>query len=136
MIPNLKGVYSILCNKENINFLDESLGGHFKGKNPTVDKNVLKNNWVDGAGILYIGKAGGAKSSSTLKRRIWQYMQFGCGKPVGHWGGRLIWQIKENKELLLAYKTLDKIEPRIYEKELIGDFIRKFGILPFANLVH
>ncbi len=136
MIPNLMGVYVILSNDKIITFLDESVGGHFKGKNPTIDKSSLKDNWVDGTSILYVGKAGGTKSGSTLKKRIRQYMLFGSGKPVGHWGGRLICQIKENRDLLLAYKILDKIEPREYEKELIADFSREFGRLPFANLAH
>jgi len=39
-------------------FLDESIGGHFKGKNPTVAVGTLENKWVDDALVLNIGKAG------------------------------------------------------------------------------
>ena len=133
-IPNVMGVYIVFCRSEQINFLNDSIGGHFKGKNPTVSINKLSEKWVDNTPILYIGKAGGFKSNATLKKRIKQYIQFGNGQPVGHWGGRLIWQIKENRELLIAYKSLSDIDPREYEKTLITKFFENYGKLPFANL--
>ena len=133
-IPNVMGVYVVFYKIEQINFLNDSIGGHFKGKNPTVSINKLSEKWVDNTPILYIGKAGGFKSNATLKKRIKQYIQFGNGQPVGHWGGRLIWQIKENRELLIAYKSLSDIDPREYEKTLLNKFFEIYGKLPFANL--
>lgn len=44
-------------------------------------------------------------------------MSFGQGKPVGHWGGRLIWQLEDVKDLIVCWKVLEKEEPRDVEKE-------------------
>lgn len=57
-------------------------GGFFKGKNPNVSIQELNSNWIDGEHIVYIGKA------TELCRRLRQYMSFGQGKNIGHWGGR------------------------------------------------
>ena len=133
-IPKEKGVYLVLNNKNKYSFMDKNVGGHFKGKNPTLSLDVLVDNWVENSDILYIGKAGGSASKANLQSRLKQYMRFGSGEAVGHWGGRLIWQIKNNRELLIAYKILDNVEPRLYEKSLISDFIDCYKKLPFANL--
>ena len=68
-------------------FAERSCGGWFKGKEPTVANAALVANWVENAEVVYIGKA------DQLKRRQTQFADFGIGKPVGHWGGRLIWQL-------------------------------------------
>jgi len=60
MVPKQKGVYLVLrLSEEPVRFLDKSLGGHFEGKDPKVLIAKLCKEWVDGATILYIGKAGG-----------------------------------------------------------------------------
>ena len=46
-IPKQKGIYFVL-NQGGSNFLQNSVGGHFKGKNPTVSINELKKNWIEG----------------------------------------------------------------------------------------
>ena len=65
-IPKEKGVYLIISQRNNPQFLDESIGGHFKGRNPTVSKIELETNWVSNEPIIYIGQAGGKNSSATL----------------------------------------------------------------------
>ena len=88
-IPKEKGVYVVLHKKlSSPEFLFESIGGHFKGKNPTVPIYELKNNWVNNEEIVYIGQAGGKNSKSTLRNRLTLYIKYGSGKPVGHQGGR------------------------------------------------
>ena len=134
-IPKQKGIYFVL-NQGPSNFLQNSVGGHFKGKNPTVSINKLKNNLVEGTLVVYIGKAGGSNSRATLHSRLKQYMRFGEGEPVGHWGGRLIWQLKNHRELTICYKTLPNSEPREEEKKLILEFESIHGKIPFANLAH
>jgi hypothetical protein len=79
-------------------FAERSCGGWFKGKDPTVPQEDLTANWVDDAEVVYIGKA------DQLKRRLTQFADFGAGKPVGHWGGRLIWQLTNVDRLLVAWK--------------------------------
>lgn len=133
-IPKLKGVYCIICLEDNCNFLEVGCGGHFKGKDPNVLTSLLKTNWVEKAQIIYIGKAGGRETKSNLQSRLKQYIKFGQGRPVGHWGGRLIWQMENSGNLIVTWKTLITEEPREYEIKLIASFVDKYGKRPFANL--
>jgi len=135
-IPNEKGVYLIINPKyEAKKFLDKGVGGFFKQKDPNVSRDVLLNNWVEDSLIIYIGQAGGNGSTATLRKRLKQYLDFGKGKPVGHYGGRLIWQIQNHPDLLIAWKVLKNDDPKIIERELINDFINNYGKMPFANLI-
>ena len=102
--------------------------GKVKITNPNVPVSELENNWVNNTCVVYIGKA------TTLSKRISQYLRFGDGENIGHWGGRLIWQIKDSKDLQLCWKPVDT-NPREEEKRLIADFKRQYdGKRPFANL--
>lgn len=134
-IPKVRGVYFIIYNGYNPPaFLPIGSGGHFKGRNPNVSISELQSNWVENTKVIYIGKAGGAGSSATLQSRLRQYLRFGQGKPVGHWGGRLIWQIKNSGDLNICWKPLPKEEPRVVEGDLIQQFKSIYGKRPFANL--
>ena len=135
-IPNEKGVYLIINPKCKLKkFLDKGVGGCFKQKDPNVSVDVLSNNWVENSFVVYIGQAGGNGSAATLRKRLKQYLDFGKGKPVGHYGGRLIWQIKHHPELLIAWKVLKNEDPKIIERKLINDFVNDYGKMPFANLI-
>ena len=46
----------------------------------------LRANWIDDAAVVYLGKADDLRTGLTTYRR------HGAGQPVGHWGGRFIWQ--------------------------------------------
>lgn len=142
-MPAVQGVYMVVYQGGGMpEFLEVGTGGLFKGKNPNVAVSELKSNWVDGTCVVYIGKAGGVeangkKSNSKLQKRISDYLDFGSGEPVGHWGGRLIWQIKDSKDLLFCWKAIPEQEgnPVEIEKEFIADFKRQYGgKRPFANL--
>jgi len=133
-IPQEKGVYVVL--RKNLTapeFLSESIGGHFKGRNPTVSIAELNDNWVDNEEIVYIGQAGGKNSKATLRKRISSYIKYGSGKPVGHQGGRYIWQLKDSDELLFVWKVT-KEDPDLIETKLIDEFKKKHNKRPFANL--
>ena len=135
-LPDKMGVYLILTPENfKLEFVETGTGGFFKGKNPNVSIAELEYNWVEAANILYIGKAGGSDSNATLYSRIKQYLQFGQHKPIGHWGGRLIWQIKNSGDLIICWKELKDIEPRNYEYALIDAFRKTNGKRPFANLM-
>ncbi len=136
IIPAQMGVYVVLRqgSTEPI-FLSKGTGGFFKDKDPNVSISELKNNWVENTNIVYIGKAGGTGSKSTLQKRIGQYLRFGQGGNVGHYGGRYIWQLKDSYELIVCWKTLSLEEPRQVESQMITDFKKAHnGKLPFANL--
>ena len=134
-IPKMKGVYLVINPTKQAEFLPIGTGGYFRGKNPNVSINELKSNWVDDTLVVYIGKAGSETGSATLNSRLKQYIRFGQGADVGHYGGRLIWQLKNSADLVVCWKTLSKDEPRVIEGELIESFKQQHnGKRPFANL--
>lgn len=134
-IPKTRGVYLVLNpNFKKAEYLQIGTGGHFKGRNPNVSFDELKSNWVDNSLVVYIGKAGGETSSATLHSRLKQYFSFGQGKNIGHWGGRLIWQLKNSSDLIVCWKPLQNDDPRSFEKQLIKKFVTEFSKRPFANL--
>jgi hypothetical protein len=63
-----------------------------------------------------------------------QDLAFGEGKPVGHWGGRYIWQLAGSWEFRVAWRETCGEEPRIVESRLIAELRRATRTLPFANL--
>lgn len=136
VVPAEQGVYAVLYTKgtEPL-FVTRGTGGFFKDEDPNVPISELKANWVKGADIVYIGKAGGEGSNATLRKRLSQYMKFGSGKKVGHRGGRYIWQLADADNLVVCWKVLST-EPREYEHQMISDFkATHAGNRPFANLV-
>ena len=133
-IPDAPGVYLVLTPKQDPIFLTTGVGGFFKGKDPNVDEAVLKREWVSGAQVIYIGKAGGPSSGATLKKRLKQYLRFGQGKNVGHWGGRYIWQLENHADLIFCWKETGTKDPLLVEQSLIHDFQKQYRLRPFANL--
>jgi hypothetical protein len=135
-VPNEMGIYLILRNIEDPPvFLEKSPGGHFKGRDPTLPIKKLRQNWVEGTPVLYIGKAGAHRQNTTLRKRVDKYLKFGEGRPVAHWGGRLIWQVANSERFLVCWKETPHQHPREAEKTLIAQFKRKYkGQRPFANL--
>jgi len=134
-VPNEPGVYLILRSGAALpKFLDASIGGHFKGNNPTVAARTLESRWLENTPVLYIGKAG--PRTATLRSHLWQYLRFGQGQRVGHWGGRYIWQLRESCDLIVCWKITALDSPRMIEKALMNEFKQAHGKLPFANLSH
>lgn len=136
LVPDIKGVYFIVKPSGfQPKFLAEGTGGHFKGRNPNVTLDELRANWIEDEEILYIGKAGGGSTNATLRKRLRQYMQFGEGKPIGHWGGRYIWQLADSRNLIVKWLPLPDSDPILVESQLIQDFRNTHqGRRPFANL--
>ncbi|QCB96184.1 hypothetical protein E5206_03965 [Arthrobacter sp. PAMC25564] len=136
-IPQAPGIYAVLIPEGVVpRFLATSAGGRFKGKDPSLPGPVLSAEWVDGAEVLYIGKAGAGKTGKRgLRKRIQEFADFGRGAPVGHWGGRLIWQLAESQSLVIAWKVLPGSEVDAAEARCHAKFIQRHDRLPFANLV-
>lgn len=129
--PSSGGVYVITYGQtEPLAFADRSCGGWFKGRDPAVPREALLANWVARAEVVYIGKA------DRLKRRLMQFADFGAGRPVGHWGGRLIWQLPDVGALRVAWKETPGRVPVEVESELIAAFRQAHGKPPFANDPH
>jgi len=134
-IPKEKGVYIVAKeDSEAVVYLEKSVGGHFKGKYPTVSISELSSNWVEGAYVLYVGQTGAGKSKGTLSSRIVQLIKFGKGENIGHRGGRYIWQLKNAGKLVVAWKCLSTDDPKREKTKLITEFRNIYGKRPFANL--
>ncbi|WP_374100876.1 hypothetical protein [Arthrobacter sp. PvP023] len=136
-IPRAPGIYAVLKPPGHRHaFLEESVGGWFKQKNPSILEDALATEWVDGAVVLYIGKAGaGSTGKRGLRKRIQEFADFGRGKPVGHWGGRLLWQLAESQSLVIAWKVVPAEQVDAMEARYHAKFRSLYGRLPFANLV-
>ncbi len=130
-VPSQGGIYAIVREKaEAPDFNKTGTGGHFKQKDPNVSIAELKKNWVDGSEVIYIGKA------TSLRNRLNQYMRFGQGEDIGHYGGRFIWQLKDSRDLQVCWKATPGKDPREVEKQMIQKFKASHdGKRPFANLV-
>lgn len=135
-VPRTAGVYVVVRPSGTPpTFLDQSIAGRFKGKDPTVALEKLSSKWLPRSQVVYIGKADvGASSDRSLRKRLDEYQRHGAGEPVGHWGGRYLWQLSDSADLLVCWKEVPTSQAESVESELIAEFIEQFGALPFANL--
>ncbi|MCU1512230.1 MAG: hypothetical protein JWO34_2070 [Arthrobacter sp.] len=136
-IPQKPGVFAILRPEGfRPQYLARSTAGVFKKKVPTLPADALAAEWVADADVLYVGKAGhGSKGNRGLRRQIQEFVDFGKGKPPGHWDGRLIWQLAGTGSLLVAWKELPAEQLTAAEAGYHAGFREEYGRLPFANLV-
>ena len=141
LIPFERGIYFVLyLSKGYPEFLSKGVGGYFKAKDPNVSEQIIRNNWVKNTIVVYIGQAGGIRagkwSNQTINKRISDYMKFGKGNNIGHYGGRYIWQLKDYKETTICWKSLPNktIDPKSAESQLISNFKNIYDKRPFANL--
>lgn len=136
-VPRAPGIYAVLRPEgfERV-FLAKSLGARFKKRDPSLPQPALEAEWIENADVLYIGKAGpGSTGNRGLRKHIQEFTDFGRGKPVGHWDGRLIWQLADSQSLVIAWKELAAEEVNHAEAAYHAEFVSIYGKLPFANLV-
>ncbi|MFD9124149.1 hypothetical protein [Kitasatospora sp. NPDC059571] len=134
-VPREAGIYVVIrSTTSNPGFLPSSPAGHFQGRDPSVSVDALSAAWVDGATVLYVGKAAAGKAGKRgLRKRLDEYRRHGAGQAVGHWGGRYIWQLQDSATLLVAWRPTPDQDPGEAEASLIAEFIELHGARPFAN---
>lgn len=125
------GVYVVYrTSKDRPEFLANSPGGTWRG-DPTANLDLLNAKWVDGAKVVYIGKA----NPGQLRNRLRAYHSFGSGGAGRHYGGRYIWQLPDAWACLVAWRVTGANEvPRTVERGMIAEFVRTYGQRPFANI--
>ena len=132
-VPKEAGVYMILLPGDT-----EQPAFCVPGKGASANKikpqsiEELKNRWVPGTRIVYIGKAGGPKYKTTLKARLQAYMRFGNDIKAAHRGGRSIWQLKNIDDCLVVWRVAPE-DPKGCESCLLKKFKAIYKKLPFAN---
>lgn len=136
-IPQRTGIFAVLSPEGfEPRFLSKSTAGVFKKKDPSLPATALAGEWVNDADVLFVGKAGpGSKGNRGLRRQIQEFVDFGRGKPPGHWDGRLVWQLADAGSLIIAWKELPVGRLNAAEAEYHAAFVEAHGKLPFANLV-
>jgi transcriptional regulator with XRE-family HTH domain len=128
-VPRDAGVYAVVRRStEPPSFRSHSVGGHFKGRNPTVPAEKLSAKWIDSP-TVYIGRA-----KTGLRTRLDQLARFARGEPKAHWGGRYLWQLADHDELLVCWRA----DPHaaVIEAQLIDEFVQLHQAPPFANLIN
>lgn len=135
-VPTAPGVYVVVRpTDEPPTFLDTSPAGHFKGKDPTVAVDELQALWVPGTRIVYIGKANAGRTGRRgLRKRLDEFRRSGAGQPVGHTGGRRIWQLSDHDQLRVGWRVTDDAAAGATETALIAQFHAHYGRRPFANM--
>ncbi len=138
-VPCTPGVYVVYRESTaKPEFVCPGTGGQFKRNCPAVSRARLQEEWVEGAALLYIGKAALRRRRQKvegLRRRLREYGRFGAREAVPHWGGRLIWQLADSAELLVAWREIPGPgAAREYERRLLRHFVELHRDRPFANL--
>jgi len=135
LIPTCNGVYYIeIPDKFIVEILDTTTAPQvYKNKTTLKDKTELINKFKNGnKKLIYIGKA---ECSNGLRKRISDLIKWGYNESVkfreDHYGGRVIWQIKDNK-CLLIYWSEDENAQEKEHRELI-DYKEKYGVYPLGN---
>jgi hypothetical protein len=135
-VPDAPGIYVVLMRDEAPHgFMRCSSAPVWRRQDPSVAESVLTAKWVEGAGLLYVGRASGPGVRSRLRQRLKRFLRFGHGSVVAHWSGRFIWQMREPSRLVLAWRVCDEGEdPARLGADLLSRFEQQYGVLPFANL--
>jgi hypothetical protein len=133
VVPPSPGIYLIVRSSEcTPEFLPKSTGGWFKDKDPSYPHNMVQENWVEEARVIYVGMT---KAQKGLKGRLCCFFDFGQGKRVGHRGGRMLWHLPNSEKLLVRWRTYPEGEAYSAETDAIVAFKAVYGgRRPFANM--
>lgn len=138
-IPNEEGYYMIYTPSDFIIRIREDTDAidTYQGRSLLYPISILEKKLSDISLIkdddkylFYIGKAD-KSNGRGLKKRISEFVNYGYGACNNHRGGRAIWQIANNKELLLDYIVCQNAAQT--ESFLLMTYREKHNTYPFAN---
>ena len=84
-----------------------------------------------GPEVLYVGAS--PARGRGLRKRLEAFRRHGAGgfgRPLGR---AVIWQLEDRDDLLVAWNITDE-DPSVVGSRMLGDFVDRYGVLPFANL--
>jgi hypothetical protein len=88
---------------------------------------------VERGAVRYVGKAtADSQRRRHLRKRLAELIDFGAGRPIGHRGGRYLWQIEDSDGFLVAWRQDGN--PAAAENEVLRTFAGTHGSFPFANI--
>lgn len=131
-IPSESGVYFILAHPDfRYDYFSLTEGVKFyDGKETSKGIDYLQHigeiHKASGSHVLYIG------SAKNLQERLKQFLKWGYDLPGSpHSGGKMLWQIKDNKKFRVAYMLSN--EPERDESVMIDQHVIEYHCFPFAN---
>lgn len=90
----------------------------------------LRERWVAGSPVVYIGKADATDAGNCLRKRVSRYLR----ASTSHTGGKRTWQLADWDRLIIAWRVLRAADnPRTEEDALLAEHVATFGRQPFAN---
>lgn len=122
-VPSERGVYVVLRTATTTPVILEATTAR-AGSPYTLDD--LTARWVAGTPVVYIGKA---QPVGGLRKRLRQYARKGSS----HQGGRAIWQLADQDELLVAWVPTPGEIAEDVEMRYRDAFAEVYGRWPFAN---
>jgi hypothetical protein len=122
-VPTGRGIYVVLRTAITPPVLLELTTARAGSAYPLAD---LEARWVAGTPVVYIGKA---EPVGGLRKRLGQYARRGSS----HTGGRSIWQLADQEELLVAWVTTPGEIAEEAEIRYRDAFAEIYGRWPFAN---
>ena len=89
---------------------------------------------VAGAQVLYLGKAFSRSEWSSKSRQASErVLAHESGHPVGHWGGRYLWQLEDSGSLLVAWAATPDVDAEDVQSELINESVTRLGQPPIRQ---
>jgi hypothetical protein len=131
-VPSECGVYVVrVPDNFEVEILDTTTAiTEYGGRNLLYNAAILREKYarVIEQDILYYGKA---NRIGGLRPRVKEFTMYGYRDANNHRGGRAIWQIRNNKHLLIEFIPCENAEAE--EQRLLNEYRLRNNTFPLAN---